>query len=92
MIRSKLSSSCAALVLALLAVGPALAEDAPAAPARPARAKMACRPDVKRFCGDVQPGGGRIVACLKDHSADLSPDCTTALAVMEARRANAAPK
>lgn len=90
MIRSKLSSSCAALVLALLAVGPALAEDAPAPPAP--RAKMACRPDVQRLCADVQPGGGRIVACLKGHSADLSPDCSTALATMEARRANAAPK
>lgn len=89
MIRSKLTNTCAALVLALLAAGPALAEDAPA---QPVRAKMACRPDVQRLCADVQPGGGRILACLKGHSADLSPDCSTALATMEARRANAAPK
>lgn len=89
MIRSKLLNSCAALALALLAAGPALAEDAPQ---QPVKAKHACRPDVQRLCADVQPGGGRILACLKGHSADLSPDCTTALAAMEARRANAAPK
>jgi TolB-like protein len=35
----------------------------------------ACRPDVQRLCRDVQPGGGRILACLKQHTADLSDEC-----------------
>ena len=35
----------------------------------------ACRPDVQRLCRDVQPGGGRIVACLKQHRAELSGEC-----------------
>lgn len=34
-----------------------------------------CRSDVLRLCKNVQPGGGRIVACLKEHLNDLSPPC-----------------
>jgi hypothetical protein len=34
-----------------------------------------CEADIKRLCGDVQPGGGRIQACLKEHAKDLSPEC-----------------
>jgi len=32
-------------------------------------------PDVEKFCNGVQPGKGRIQECLKNHEADLSPDC-----------------
>lgn len=35
----------------------------------------ACKGDVDKFCKDIKPGGGRIMQCLKQHSADLSPDC-----------------
>jgi hypothetical protein len=35
----------------------------------------ACRDDIKKLCGDVQPGGGRIADCMKDHASDLSPGC-----------------
>jgi len=34
-----------------------------------------CADDVAKFCKDVQPGGGRIVRCLKQHEYDLSPAC-----------------
>jgi hypothetical protein len=34
-----------------------------------------CAADVARFCKDVQPGGGRIVQCLKQHENELSPAC-----------------
>lgn len=37
--------------------------------------REACEDDVLRFCGDVRPGGGRIVRCLKQHEPELSPDC-----------------
>jgi hypothetical protein len=41
-------------------------------------AAQACKPDAEKFCKDVHPGGGRIIACLKQHAADLSPECKAA--------------
>ncbi|MGE3154103.1 MAG: cysteine rich repeat-containing protein [Nitrospiraceae bacterium] len=38
--------------------------------------KQACGDDVKRFCQEVKPGGGRIVQCLEEHAKDLSQDCS----------------
>jgi cysteine rich repeat protein len=34
-----------------------------------------CAADVKKFCGDVQPGQGGIAKCMKAHEAQLSPAC-----------------
>jgi hypothetical protein len=39
----------------------------------------ACEADVKRFCPNVQAGGGRIKACLEDHYKELSETCYSAL-------------
>ena len=36
---------------------------------------QACGPDIQNFCGGVQPGGGRIISCLRPHMRELSPDC-----------------
>ncbi len=38
-------------------------------------AKQACEKDVRQFCPEVTPGGGRLVKCLKLHIKELSPDC-----------------
>jgi hypothetical protein len=35
-----------------------------------------CADDVAKFCKGVQPGGGRLVKCLKDHESELSPACS----------------
>lgn len=40
----------------------------------------ACRADVQKLCKGIQPGGGRIVACLKQHESDLSPRCKSRMA------------
>ena len=37
--------------------------------------REACGPDAQRLCSGVAPGGGRIVACLRSHDGDLSPNC-----------------
>lgn len=36
-----------------------------------------CAEDVKTFCKGIIPGGGRIIACLKSHEAELSSACKT---------------
>jgi hypothetical protein len=32
-----------------------------------------------QFCGGLQPGGGRIRTCIREHFAELSPGCKQAL-------------
>jgi hypothetical protein len=46
-------------------------DNRPAAP----KGAQACKQDVKKFCSNVQPGGGRIVNCLLDHQDDISDGC-----------------
>lgn len=39
----------------------------------------ACETDHARLCKDAQPGGGRILNCLKAHDAELSAECKAKL-------------
>ncbi len=55
----------AASVFMFLAAGVAGAGQAP----------NPCRADAAKFCKGIKPGGGRIIACLKAHEADLSAEC-----------------
>jgi Cysteine rich repeat len=41
----------------------------------PAAIQAACAEDALKLCAGVQPGGGRIVACLKEHKVSLSDRC-----------------
>lgn len=38
-----------------------------------------CKADMRRLCSGERPGGGRVVACLQQHEADLSPACKATL-------------
>ena len=42
-------------------------------------ARAACAGDVQKLCAGVPMGGGRIVACLQQHQADVSDGCQQAL-------------
>ena len=39
----------------------------------------ACEADADKFCLDVEPGGGRIVGCLRQNEPNLDRQCVTAL-------------
>jgi hypothetical protein len=60
---------------------------AAAAASDPAQAQSAtqiltagCADDARKFCAGVSPGGGRIIACLKQNQDSLSPRCKQAAA------------
>ena len=42
-------------------------------------ARAACEADVQKLCAGVQPGGGRILACLKQHKDQVSDGCKQAV-------------
>lgn len=68
---------CAALLLFAL---PASAQQQAAA------ARQACGHDVKTLCSGVQPGGGRILQCLKAQSDKVSPACKSFLVAAAQKR------
>jgi hypothetical protein len=65
---------------------PATAPAAPRLVLRPMRPvevlavmRSACGADVRTLCAGVPPGGGRIISCLVEQSASLSPACREVL-------------
>jgi Cysteine rich repeat len=38
-----------------------------------------CRPDIERLCPNVEPGEGRLKACLMKHKEQMSVGCAQAL-------------
>ena len=53
--------------------------------------RAACADDAQKFCATVQPGGGRIVACLKEHKDSLSDKCRQAAGLPAKSSSSAAP-
>ena len=53
--------------------------------AQQAEAMKYCKADVARLCPGVQPGGGRIIGCLKAHKEEISIGCGKALQAMKAK-------
>src|SRR5580704_7591521 len=73
------------VVCAATAVQSALAQDQLAA------IRAACADDAQKFCAGVQPGGGRIVACLKEHKDSLSDACKQAAGLAVSPNNGSAP-
>jgi hypothetical protein len=46
---------------------------------QPADARTACAADVQKLCAGVPAGGGRVVACLKQHKDQVSDGCKQAI-------------
>lgn len=78
----------AALFATLVPAAAAEPSATPEANSVRAGVREACAADVKALCGDVQPGGGKILRCLKEHKAQVSSGCKEAAAAMRAARKN----
>ncbi|MCA1535934.1 hypothetical protein I6F21_25695 [Bradyrhizobium sp. NBAIM03] len=47
--------------------------------------RSACGADIRTLCAGVAPGGGRIIQCISNRAASLSPACKEVLAPFAAR-------
>jgi hypothetical protein len=45
----------------------------------------ACADDIAKLCGKIQPGQGRISACLASQSASVSPGCAAAVGKLQVK-------
>jgi hypothetical protein len=50
--------------------------------------RAGCSADAQKFCSNVAPGGGRIIACLKENKDALSDQCKQAAAKVSAMSGN----
>jgi hypothetical protein len=76
--RKEMTMLRAILMVALLCISQAaLAQELTAAQ------RNACMGDYEKYCKDVTPGGGRIIACLAKSSDKLTPACKKVLADAE---------
>ena len=49
------------------------------------QATEACGADIAKLCGKIQPGQGRVSACLAAQSASVSPACVAAVGKLQAK-------
>ncbi|MDH1270641.1 MULTISPECIES: cysteine rich repeat-containing protein [Hyphomicrobiales] len=70
-----LAAACAAPAAAM-----AQSQMTPEMQALARKVVQACKADLKQYCQGIQPGGGRIAACLQANRANLTPSCQAALA------------
>ncbi len=75
----------------LLVVCAATATQATQAQDQLAAIRAACAADAQKLCAGVQPGGGRIVACLKEHKDSLSDRCRQAAGLAANPGSSSAP-
>jgi hypothetical protein len=77
------SSSAAAATAPAAAAAPAAATAPPAHQLSPREQahllRSQCGGDFQKFCPNVPLGGGHGVACLREHAAELTPGCRSAL-------------
>lgn len=85
-------ASCLVLSLTILSVSPATAAQSAPTGDQLAAIRAACTEDAQKFCASVQPGGGRIVACLKAHKDSLSDRCKQAAGLAANPSSRSAPR
>jgi hypothetical protein len=92
-VRGIANASWLLLSLTVSSVPPARAAQAAQAGDQQSLAAIqaACGEDAKKLCAGVQPGGGRIVACLREHKDSLSDRCKQAAGVTANPSSGSAP-
>jgi hypothetical protein len=50
--------------------------------------RKACQTDIEQLCGNVQPGGGHIGQCLREHQDRVSEACKSAISDARANHRN----
>ena len=45
-----------------------------------------CMSDIERLCKGIEPGGGRLIQCLKTHKKEMSVGCAQALQKLKAKK------
>jgi hypothetical protein len=80
---TKLFIWCAVAVAQATLVGallqPQSMSASPASPQAAADPRVACAGDVQNLCANVPQGGGRVLACLKQHQDQVSQGCKQAI-------------
>ena len=71
---------CVVVISCFVLAAPGLAQDQDKT-LIPKEGKGACKADIEKFCKDIKPGGGRILACLKSNGDRLSQECANHLAL-----------
>jgi hypothetical protein len=68
-------------VCAALSACPLVADETPPGPSQETIAALhaACDADIQKLCPGIQPGGGRILACLKQNKDAVSDACKQAI-------------
>ena len=92
-VRGIANASCLLLSLTVSSVSPVRAAQSAQAGDQPSLAAIqaACAEDAKKLCAGVQPGGGRIVACLREHKDSLSDRCKQAAGMTANPSSSSAP-
>ena len=92
-VRRIANASCLLLSLTVSSVSPARAAQSEQAGDQQSLAaiRAACAEDAQKLCAGMQPGGGRIVACLKEHKDSLSARCKQAAGLSANPSSSSAP-
>ena len=53
--------------------------------ARAEEQNLTCSEEISKYCQGIKPGGGRLLACLKEREKELSTDCREKVAEIEKR-------
>jgi hypothetical protein len=92
-VRRIANASCVLLSLAVSYVSIARAAQSAQAGDQQSLAaiRAACAEDAQKLCATVPPGGGRIIACLKEHKDSLSDRCKQAAGLSANPSSSSAP-